>query len=179
MRLAPGAGRSVLQFLAAAAVFGHCHCCHCHAGMVTRCWGLCYRGPLTSHISIGPGGTQQAAAPALRPYLPPAKGKIWGIFCHCQPPKFPSEALTVLVRGAVTRQAHISTLLSSVRRPGAQPLAMPPRPSSRRQHCGFSSADFITLEGKASLSAMFRRILWGNGWLSSLRCELLHPQALR
>lgn len=126
MRLAPGAGRSVLQFLAAAAVFGHCHCYHCHAGMVTRCWGLCYRGPLTSHISIGPRGMQQAAAPALRPYLPPAKGKIWGIFCHCQPPKFPSEALAVLVRGAVTRQARISTLFFSVQRPGAQPLAVPP-----------------------------------------------------
>lgn len=115
------------------------------------------------------------AAGCSSTYLPPAKGKTWGIFCHCQTPKFPSEALAVLMRGAVTWQVHISTLLSSVQCPGAQPLAVPPRPSSRRQRCCFSSSDFVTLEGKASLGMMFRQISWGNSWLPSLTCELLHP----
>lgn len=135
-------------------------------------------GPSCRPILIGLGGTQQAAAPALCLGLPPAEGKTGGIFCHCQPPKFPSEALVVLVRGAVTRQAYISTLLFLVRRPGAQPPAVTPRPSSRRQHCSFSCADFIILKGKASLGTVFKQISWGNGWFSSLRCELLHPQAL-
>lgn len=141
-------------------------------------WWLRYRGPLMSAHLDRPGRDAAGCSSSTVPWPPSCRGKNWGDFLSLPTTKIPFRSPRCpCERCRDTAGLHQHPALLGAAPWGSasrrEPRAFLPQAALQFLLCGFHNIERqgFTWHGVQTDS-------WGNGWFSSLRCELLHPQAL-